>query len=595
MNTMPQGWRAGRACNAAGRNWMRRCLVPPGRFRARAAAGLALAALLSLALAAQAPPPATRAQTILDRMAAHEQALAQRMQGLHPRLEVYLQDFRPDLELGSVPVNDRYFLGRLGYRKHQFQLLSFLPRPEARWRRWLGPISDSLTRPLFRGWQMSWVPNGFARMLFPDPDHFDRQHYRFQFVRRGLAGHVTCYLFDVAPRRRFARGSFMGRIWIEEQNDFLVRYDGVLWGSGWTRRYLHFDGWRVNTAPGEWLPAYIYSEETGMHYGFARTLRFRAQIRLWGYDLSRAGRRESLTHIRIEGPQIKDPPPRVQLRSPQSAMLLWERQAENNVLDRLERAGLIAPPGPVTQVLEKVAANLVVSNNLRLNPGLRCRVLLTTPLESFTIGHTIVLSRGLIDTLPSEPVLAAMLAHALARILLDQQLNTRYAFTDRMLIPDSMVIRQLHFRGTALEEQQANQRAWALLAHSPYRAQLANAGLYLRALEASETGLPHLLRPLFGRPFFHRGELRWMPKLVSIAQPLQPDNLKQIAALPLGSRLAVNPWNDEVTLENHRPLEILSPRDKMPFELAPLFPVISPAPAVQAAQPAAPPRPGVKP
>lgn len=536
------------------------------------------------------PPPARlRADAILDRMARHERDLVHRMQHLRPRLEVYLQDFRPHPQLGSVPVNDRYFLGRLGYRGKQFQLLSFLPRPQARWRSWLGPISDGLTRPLFRAWQMNWVPNGFVRMLFPDPAHLDRRHYRFRFVRRALAGHLTCYLFDVAPRRRWQQGGFLGRLWIEHRHDYLVRYDGVLWGSGWTRRYLHFDGWRVNCGPRLWLPAYVYSEETGKAYGFYRTLHYRAQLRLWGYDLRHAGRRQSLTHIRIEGPQIKDPPPRVQLRSPQRSRQLWERQAENNVLDRLERAGLIAPAGPVTQVLQKVATNLVVSNDLRLRPGVRCRVLLTTPLESFTIGHTIVLSRGLIDTLPNEPDLAAMLAHELAHIVLDQKLNARYAFADRMLIPDSMVISHLRLRDSAREEREADRRAWQLLEHSPYRPQLAAAGLYLRALALEQHRLPHLLRPLFGNRMFFHGQLRRLHELLAGAAPLQPNNLNQMAALPLGSRLAVNPWNDVVSMENHRPLELLSPRDKMPFELAPLFPVLSRLPKAAAAAHAHPP------
>ncbi len=570
-----------------------------GHHPARALVAAACCLALCRAARAQTPAPhpeQARADAILDRMAAHERDLIRRMQHLQPRLEVYLQDFRsnPNPELGSIPVNDRYYLGRLGFSDKQFRLLSFLPRPDARWRRWLGPIGDLLTRPAFRAWQMNWVPNGFVRMLFPDPAHFDRQHYRFQFVRRGLAGHLTCYIFDVAPRRRYARGGFMGRIWIEHRHDYLVRYDGVLWGSGWTRRYMHFDGWRVESGPRLWLPVYIYSEENDFRYGFRRTLRYRAQIRLWGYDLLHAGRRESLTHIRIEGPQIKDPPPRVQLRSPQHARQLWEEQAENNVLDRLERAGLIAPPGPVTQVLEKVTSNLIVSNNLQLRPEVRCRVLLTTPLESFTIGHTIVLSRGLIDTLPNEPALAAMLSHELAHIVLDQQISSSYAFTDRMMIPDSMVINQLQLRDTRREERLAGRRAWQLLEHSPYRAQLAEAGLFMRALQVAGPSLPHLMRPLFGNRMFHRGQLRRLHQLLAVATPLQPKNLRQIAALPLGSRIAVNPWTDDLSLENHRPIDLFSARDKMPFELAPLFPVLNRLPQKTASTPS-PARTGVHP
>jgi len=80
--------------------------------------------------------------------------------------------------------------------------------------------------------------------------------------------------------------------------------------------------------------------------------------------------------------------------------------------------GLLAPQGDVDKVLETVVNNLEVINNLDIQPGVRCRVLLTSTLESFTIGHTIVLSRGLIDVVPDEASLATMRAHELAHIVL---------------------------------------------------------------------------------------------------------------------------------------------------------------------------------
>ncbi len=95
---------------------------------------------------------------------------------------------------------------------------------------------------------------------------------------------------------------------------------------------------------------------------------------------------------------------------PVMAQRSWDRQAEDNVVDRLERLGLLAPEGEVDKVLETVVNNLEVTNNLDIQPEIRCRVLLTSTLESFTIGHTIVFSRGLIDVLPDEASLAMMVA-----------------------------------------------------------------------------------------------------------------------------------------------------------------------------------------
>jgi len=60
------------------------------------------------------------------------------------------------------------------------------------------------------------------------------------------------------------------------------------------------------------------------------------------------------------------------------------------------------------------------------------RMLMTSTLESFSVGHTIVLSRGLIDVLPDEATLAAVLAHELGHVVLRHQMDTQYAFFGRL-------------------------------------------------------------------------------------------------------------------------------------------------------------------
>jgi len=37
--------------------------------------------------------------------------------------------------------------------------------------------------------------------------------------------------------------------------------------------------------------------------------------------------------------------------------------------------------------LQNVVNNVMITNNLDIQPEVHCRVLMTTPLESFTIGH----------------------------------------------------------------------------------------------------------------------------------------------------------------------------------------------------------------
>ncbi|PYY14195.1 MAG: hypothetical protein DMG60_20515, partial [Acidobacteria bacterium] len=67
--------------------------------------------------------------------------------------------------------------------------------------------------------------------------------------------------------------------------------------------------------------------------------------------------------------------------SPIESQQKWQREAEDSVLDRMERAGVLAPDGEASKVLQAVVNNFEVTNSLNIQPDVRCRVLLTTPLE----------------------------------------------------------------------------------------------------------------------------------------------------------------------------------------------------------------------
>ena len=80
--------------------------------------------------------------------------------------------------------------------------------------------------------------------------------------------------------------------------------------------------------------------------------------------------------------------------SPLQEARAYDQQAEDNVIGRMKKLGLLAPRGEVDKILETVVNNIEVTNNLDIRPEIQCRVMMTSTLESFTIGHTIVLSRG---------------------------------------------------------------------------------------------------------------------------------------------------------------------------------------------------------
>src|SRR6478752_6167869 len=52
---------------------------------------------------------------------------------------------------------------------------------------------------------------------------------------------------------------------------------------------------------------------------------------------------------------------------------------------------------------------------------------------------------------------------------------------------------------------------------------------------------------------------------------LQTNRLDQVGALPLGSRIGVNPWSDQIELLKSKPVQLESSAEKMPFEVTPFF------------------------
>ena len=305
-----------------------------------------------------------------------------------PLVETYIQNLRPDTELGYVPAGDKYFLGKADFGKG-VNLVS-LSDTDGKGKKVLGGVGN------FFSFAMQYLPDGFLQMIFIDTNGFDKQHYKFDYVKREFLGEVRCLVFDVTPLPKAGKGRFLGRIWVEDQDYHIVRFNGGYGGAGKTTYYFHFDSWRTNLQPGVWLPSFVYSEEKELHYAMTKKLDFRAQTRLWGYNIGKAAQEQELSKILVETP-VNDDTKTANDLTPIQAQRSWDREAENNVSDRLQRLGLMSPKGEVDKALEIIVNNLEVTNNLDIQPEIQCRVMMTTTLESYTLGHTIVLSRGLID------------------------------------------------------------------------------------------------------------------------------------------------------------------------------------------------------
>jgi hypothetical protein len=523
----------------------------------------------ALAAAANAAPPATPAppqatartmDEVVDRVIINENRLNGQISKYRPLVETYIQNLKPDKDLGYTPAGDKYFLGRAQFTKG-VELVS-LSESGGKGKKVFTGIGN------FFSFAMQYLPDGFLQMIFIDTNGFDKQHYKFDYVRREFLGEVRCLVFDVTPREKAGKGRFLGRIWVEDQDYHVVRFNGAYGGGGHSSWYFHFDSWRSNVQPNLWLPSFVYSEERELHYALAKKLDFKAQTRLWGYNLGGSAQEQELTKILVETP-VQDDTKNTNDLSPVQAQRSWDRQAEDNVIDRLQRIGLVAPKGEVDKVCETVVNNLEVTNNLDIDPDVRCRVMMTSTLESFTVGHTIVLSRGLIDVLPDEPSLATMIAHELGHIVLGHRLDSSYAFFDQLLgVQDKDTFRHFGFARTQEEETSASNKAVELLAKSPYNNQLASAKLFLAALNSRQKEIPNLISAHLGN--------RVLIADLKVAAPAAADKKVQvITALPIGGRVKLDPWNDRLELLKSKPVGNVAEREKMPFEVTPFMPYLT--------------------
>jgi hypothetical protein len=302
--------------------------------------------------------------------------------------------------------------------------------------------------------------------------------------------------------------------------------------------------------------------------------------------LKKSGKDDELTQIRVDS--VKDETASTQDASPLQAERVWQQQAEDNVVERLTSAGLLAPEGDVDKILQTVVNNLEVTNNIDLPRPVRTRVLLTAPLETFSVGNTIVISRGLVDVLPDEASLAAVLSHELAHIVLGHNLGSQYAFNDRMLFSDDTTYSNLGFRHIPEEEVAADKKALELLKNSPYAQKLDNVGLFLKMLQLRAGSLNALLTTHLGNPLATAGTVNRLSGLSTQGPALDLNKLDQIAALPLGGRIKINPWDDKAEMVKTAPVAITSARDKMPFEVTPFYPRLARFGAGAAQQGAAP-------
>jgi len=574
-------------------------------FRKKSTAGLALAFFISAAFSAQSAlglgllskkkksdddtlpqRKLTASQNaLIDKAVVREKEVIKTVKDRAPLVETYIQNMKPDPVLGQVPDSDQHFLGRVEFSKviggNTYEVNNATSKGTGSGGK-LGFFkqSASFISSLGGSLHLTFREGGFVQMLLMDSNDFDRQHYLFSYVRNEFLGTTPTAVFDVTPiGGKRAAGRFFGRIWIETHGGNVVRFNGDFSGSEKdVSEYYHFDSWRTNVQPNLWLPTSFYVEESDPR-SVTRTLKFKAINHIWGYVLKVPTAESENTSIDVVG--ATDVSNEASDVSPLGAQRAWVEQAEDNVISRLFQAGLIDAPSEFDKTLEALAGNILAYNNITLSRPIRCRTLLTEPLESLAIGNTIVISKGLLDTTAiisqdgaqQMGNLNAILAFQIAHIMLAHRLDTKYAFNDRLLFPSSSVFNRIPMHHTDADNAEAAKKAVELLSAKELEAGQQYFGLYLQQLQQRVKSLKALNEPLIGDALVksENDPTFWMAALMSKSPKLDMKDLKQQAAMPLSNFLRRDPWTDQLYVMHSAYEPLLAASDKMPFEVTPVY------------------------
>ena len=557
--------------------------------------------------------PNASQNALIDKAIVREKEVIKVVKERAPLVETYIQNMKPDPVLSQVPESDQHFLGRVDFNKvigdDAFQVNKQTSQGTSGGGK-LGIFkhSASYITGLGNSLHLTFNQGGFVSMLLMDSNNFDRQHYAFGFVRNDFLGNTPTAVFDVSPidpgrsliKGNQVYGRFFGRIWIETRNGNVVRFNGDFAGSDKEyKEFYHFDSWRTNVQPDMWLPTSFYVEESDPHSS-SRTLKFKAINNIWGYVLKVPPKESENTSLDVVG--ATDVSNEAQDVSPLGAQRAWVQQAEDNVVERLFQAGLLDAPSEFDKTLEALAGNILAYNNIVLARPIRCRTLLTEPLESLAVGNTIIISKSLLDTTgvvtqdgaQQMGNLNAVLSFQLAHIILGHRLDTKYAFNDRLLFPSTSTFNRIPMHHTDADNTAAAKKAMELLNAKELVDGQQYFGLYLQQLQARIKALKALNEPVLGDGLTKSDNdpTFWMAAMLPKGGKLDDKNLKQQAAMPLASFLRFDPWTDQVITMHSAYEPIITAADKMPFEVEPVYLKLSyykppPDPSQQPATPAA--------
>lgn len=197
--------------------------------------------------------------------------------------------------------------------------------------------------------------------------------------------------------------------------------------------------------------------------------------------------------------------------------------------------------------MDQIATNLMIPNNLDFGGPVHVRVLLTLPIEAAVMNHTILLSKGLIDTIPNEEDMASVLALELAHIKLGHHLDTMFAFNGELAFNNASTYLHLRFSYTNQENHAAAKLADEYLAKSIYKSKLGDVANYYAILVNREAALKTIGHGFLGSSLLDPAGKPW------ISAALLATTLRRAGSSPseepssLSSMLAVDTDTDRLS------------------------------------------------
>jgi hypothetical protein len=167
-------------------------------------------------------------------------------------------------------------------------------------------------------------------------------------------------------------------------------------------------------------------------------------------------------------------------------------------------------------------------------------VLLTSPAEIFSIEDTVFVSRGLLNLVPNQSVLAALIAREIARIVPGDspaQQGTQVTPLKAEPTAESSKVRIQH-SGQA----DANERMLLLLKNTQYVSAADELESFFASLVLYSRRVPHLMKPLFGGSLLEQAR---MQSGVSQPLPAQLDTSKA-QKLELQGEYGIDSWASQI-------------------------------------------------